>query len=270
MNPLVSFIKSKYSFITKNLKFIDQNKVIYYNDSFYTVFREFNYEKQPTNYLYFIIRFTPSNKTIKQNILFSKRVMWFFLGFTGLLSKKWCVNYETEECLGIYTFKTEQDAVNYSKSYAYKNMKKRSKEGSISYEIVSNINYKEFNVNNLSLCGIPCYEDCPIYNTDTNKKDAASVLNWFKENNWIDQHITLKEFMSLGKQCHGCKEITKKHWSSNCKILNCNIDQNTKCTSCTTYPCEILINHNKEAKYDLGLKLNEYLNYKEKGETNAT
>lgn len=61
------------------------------------------------------------------------------MGFKGFRSKYWCVNEDTGMCQGVHEWDKLEDAKHYSKSIAVKNMTKRSKPGSVSYEVLDNI-----------------------------------------------------------------------------------------------------------------------------------
>ena len=85
----------------------------------------------------FIIRFTPT-MAIGKNIQLSKVMLLIFMGFKGFRSKYWCINEETGECQGIYEWDTIADAKRYAKSMAVDNMNRRSKPGSVSFDILEN------------------------------------------------------------------------------------------------------------------------------------
>jgi hypothetical protein len=86
----------------------------------------------------FIPRFIPT-MPIAKNIQLSKVMLLIFMGFKGFQTKYWCVNEETGECQGIYEWDTVADAARYSKSIATKNMTKRSKPGSVSFDVLENL-----------------------------------------------------------------------------------------------------------------------------------
>ena len=52
---------------------------------------------------------------------------------------------------------------------------------------------------NMGVCGIDCYEKCHLYMTDSDENSAKIVLDWFKDNNWCDENLSLEDFMNEGK-----------------------------------------------------------------------
>jgi hypothetical protein len=84
----------------------------------------------------FIVRFKLSRMSVIKNINFSLLSIPFFIGLPGFRAKFWFLDRKTGWNQGIYQWKTEQDALNYSKSFAVDFMTKRSEPNSISYEII--------------------------------------------------------------------------------------------------------------------------------------
>lgn len=74
---------------------------------------------------------------VKKNISFSKIPMRVLFHFKGFMSKYWLMDESINTCMGVYRWATVADAERYSRSIAMKFMKKRSVEGSISYQISS-------------------------------------------------------------------------------------------------------------------------------------
>lgn len=83
----------------------------------------------------FEITFQLKNMSAKDNEKFSLLPMFFVIGCKGFCSKYWLVDEQSNTCRGIYQWSRLEDAVEYSKSYAVKFMKKRSVEGSVHYKI---------------------------------------------------------------------------------------------------------------------------------------
>lgn len=131
-NPVIGFICTMMLFITGRVKFIKTSK----KSGEYTVFRHVKIKSSKTPLAMFIIRFTPKDMGVEENIRFSRLPMMIFMGFKGFSEKHWMVNKETGECKGIYKWQTLKDAENYSKSIAVRFMTKRSVEGSVTFEIL--------------------------------------------------------------------------------------------------------------------------------------
>ncbi len=92
----------------------------------------------------FIVRFKLSKMSVEKNIKFSRLPIPMFIGLPGFRAKFWLLNRQTGHNLGIYQWKTEQDAIHYSRSFAVDFMAKRSIPGSVSYEIIPDSNIYEY------------------------------------------------------------------------------------------------------------------------------
>ncbi len=84
----------------------------------------------------FIVRFTPAQMSVRQNIRFSLLPMVPLLGMPGFREKYWCVNRHTGECQGIYAWQTAADAHAYAGSVALRFMTSRSLPGSVSHQVL--------------------------------------------------------------------------------------------------------------------------------------
>jgi hypothetical protein len=83
----------------------------------------------------FMVKFQLKNMNVKDNIKFSRLPMLLLIHFRGFQSKYWLCDEKTNTCIGIYRWKTMEDAKKYSKSIAMKFMMKRSVPGSVSFQI---------------------------------------------------------------------------------------------------------------------------------------
>ncbi len=144
-NPVLGFLKCMLLHTCLQVKYIKTEigkKIIMEDGKEFTVFRRvvikryFNKDKDSEGL--FLVRFTPTME-IKKNIKLSTLLMFFIMGFKGFRSKYWCVNETDGMCLGIYEWDTIIDADRYSKSIAVRNMTKRSLPGSITFQIMQNI-----------------------------------------------------------------------------------------------------------------------------------
>lgn len=136
-NPIKGFLKTSILFLTKKVSFVKNNigEIVKYDDDYFEVFRRVIIKTNKASKAIFIIRFTPKDMTVDENIRFSKKPMRIFMGFSGFQNKYWCVNRETKECLGIYEWDSIDNAKKYSKSIAVKFMTNRSIEKSVSFKI---------------------------------------------------------------------------------------------------------------------------------------
>ncbi|MEM1483717.1 YdhR family protein [Oscillospiraceae bacterium PP1C4] len=83
----------------------------------------------------FIIRFQLKNMSSKINKIFSLLPMLFLIHFKGFMSKYWLCDDNTNECIGVYCWKSRADAERYANGIAVSFMKKRSIKDSVTYEI---------------------------------------------------------------------------------------------------------------------------------------
>ena len=143
-NPLFGFLRTLFLFILGRVQFNKEvvgATIVMPDGREFKIFRRVVIKKfikkNESPLGLFIVCFTPT-MDIKKNIRLSKFLMLIFMGFKGFRSKYWCVNEESGRCQGVYEWDRTEDAENYSKSIAVRNMTKRSKPGSVSYEILDN------------------------------------------------------------------------------------------------------------------------------------
>lgn len=151
MSPLYSLLKFIYNLILLRIKFIDtyNKQLVKMRDGMeFEVFRHIIVGKRKLpkeeRGAIFIVRFKLSEMSVEQNIKFSRFPIPMFAGLTGFRAKFWFLNRNNGFNQGIYQWKTEQDAINYSNSFAVKFMMKRSVKDSISYEILPNRNIYDY------------------------------------------------------------------------------------------------------------------------------
>jgi hypothetical protein len=110
--------------------------------------------------------------------------------------------------------------------------------------------------NPITVCGLDCSK-CDIYFIDEDKEIAKRLLGWFKKEGWRPELTTVQEFMQEGKFCEGCRGNREKHWSANCEILICCVDEKglNSCHKCTEFICDKLEEWgNKNEKYTQGIE----------------
>ena len=94
----------------------------------------------------------------------------------------------------------------------------------------------------IAVCGLNCAK-CPLYLIPDDREAAENVLYWFKEQGWLDDKITVEEFMKEnGRECEGCRGPKDKRWTPDCFFVNCaNEKGHETCADCDCFPCEKLI-----------------------------
>jgi len=88
--------------------------------------------------------------------------------------------------------------------------------------------------NMLAPCGIDC-SACDIRRAKSEPELLKNILDWFKNERKLDlkpEQIT----------CDGCLGDRSKHWSADCSILKCSVDDHglDSCSDCAEFPCERL------------------------------
>lgn len=100
------------------------------------------------------------------------------------------------------------------------------------------------NINNdhIAACGLDCSQ-CEIFKADNDPEIAQGVADWFKKEKNIDIEVA-------DIHCDGCRGKRIEHWSPDCWILKCCVDEKKleNCSSCDEFPCEKLVQWSQETK----------------------
>jgi hypothetical protein len=93
----------------------------------------------------------------------------------------------------------------------------------------------------IAACGLDC-EACAIRRLPFDAKAAESVVVWFREMGWLEADEGVTEVLARGMYCRGCHADRELHWSPDCWILHCSVDDKglANCSECKTFPCERL------------------------------
>jgi hypothetical protein len=93
----------------------------------------------------------------------------------------------------------------------------------------------------MAACGLDCGA-CDLYKASFDISAAESLVEWFKSKGWIGIHDGAAELMEKGPYCCGCQGDRNKHWSGNCAILICCVDERKleHCAHCDEFPCQRL------------------------------
>jgi hypothetical protein len=94
----------------------------------------------------------------------------------------------------------------------------------------------------IAVCGLECHK-CDILQATSDPKVAQEIADWFKKERNEDMKLE-------GIRCLGCKGDRAKHWSPDCWILRCCVDQKglEYCYECGEFPCEKLTDWSKGSK----------------------
>lgn len=94
----------------------------------------------------------------------------------------------------------------------------------------------------IAACGLDCSR-CDIFEATDNPIIAQQVVEWFKKE--MDVEVKINDV-----HCLGCKGDRAAHWSPECWILLCCVDERKLdfCYQCEDFPCERLTQWAKEGK----------------------
>ncbi len=100
-----------------------------------------------------------------------------------------------------------------------------------------------------SVCGLEC-ESCEILNVPNDPKAARSVADWFREMGWLKDGEGVDYVVTKAPYCLGCKGDRGVHWSDDCWILKCCVDERQldNCGECDEFPCERLQDWSRESE----------------------
>ncbi len=87
----------------------------------------------------------------------------------------------------------------------------------------------------IAACGLLC-GSCDIRLASDDQKLAESIAEWFKTE--LNEDVSPKDM-----HCEGCHGPREKHWSQDCWILHCCVDDKglENCSHCKTFPCVKLV-----------------------------
>ncbi len=94
----------------------------------------------------------------------------------------------------------------------------------------------------IAVCGLVC-DKCDILQATNDPKMAQEIAGWFKKER--NEDVKLEDI-----RCLGCKGDRAKHWSPDCWILQCCVDQKglEYCYQCGEFPCRKLIQWSKSSE----------------------
>jgi hypothetical protein len=95
---------------------------------------------------------------------------------------------------------------------------------------------------NIAACGIDCGK-CPFPHIHESLENAQKWVGQFRQWGVIKENEGAEEIMAKGPYCISCRGDRTKHWSANCEILKCCVDEKglDNCSQCGEFPCEKLV-----------------------------
>ncbi len=90
----------------------------------------------------------------------------------------------------------------------------------------------------LACCGLNC-QTCEIRLAPTDRIAAEVVLKWFKSEGWLTADEGMPAVLERKMYCTGCLGSRETHWSADCWILQCCVDDHhlENCSQCPDFPC---------------------------------
>ena len=118
----------------------------------------------------------------------------------------------------------------------------------------------------IAVCGLDC-GPCDIRRAPNEPDAAQRIVAWFKEKGWLKENEGIAEVIERGMYCKGCRGDRSVHWSPDCWILKCCVDDKGHmfCYECSEFPCERLSERARENDH-YGQALNRLKKMKEKHE----
>ncbi|MCW3994294.1 MAG: DUF3795 domain-containing protein [Candidatus Bathyarchaeota archaeon] len=109
----------------------------------------------------------------------------------------------------------------------------------------------------VAVCGLNCAK-CEIFQASSNRDLAQKIVDWFKKER--DTVVKVEDIC-----CLGCRGDRAKHWSPDCWILKCCVDEKglEYCFQCGDFPCEKLKEWAEENK-SYGEALNRLVEMRKK------
>jgi uncharacterized protein DUF3795 len=95
----------------------------------------------------------------------------------------------------------------------------------------------------IAVCGIDCTH-CPLLKASLGDAQAAEHLaGWWKSEGWLKEDEGAAEILERGPHCLGCRGDRSTHWSADCQILKCCVDDKglASCHQCDDFACEQLV-----------------------------
>jgi len=93
----------------------------------------------------------------------------------------------------------------------------------------------------IAVCGLDC-GPCEIRRAPNEPDAAQRLVAWFKKERWLKEDEGMNEVIERRMYCMGCRGDRSVHWSSDCWILKCCVDDKGHefCYECVSFPCERL------------------------------
>lgn len=90
----------------------------------------------------------------------------------------------------------------------------------------------------MAVCGLDC-STCDIRRAPTDPDAGQRVVAWFHKMEWLEKDEGVAEIIERGMVCKGCREDRSLHWSPECPLLICCVDEKhlEHCAQCDEFVC---------------------------------
>lgn len=94
----------------------------------------------------------------------------------------------------------------------------------------------------MAVCGLDC-GSCTIRRMPFDPAAAEGVIGWFRSMGWLKEDEGLAEALERKMYCQGCLGDRAVHWSADCWILRCAVDERgiRHCHECADFACQRLV-----------------------------
>ena len=101
--------------------------------------------------------------------------------------------------------------------------------------------------NRMGACGLDCGK-CAIRLAPSDVNAARTVVHWFREEGWLADDEGMQQAIERKMYCTGCLGGRDTHWSADCWILACCVDQRglSNYSQCEAFACDRLVDWSKQ------------------------
>ena len=88
----------------------------------------------------------------------------------------------------------------------------------------------------IAVCGLECHK-CDLYRAWLDRKAAEHLTGWWRSEGWLEEGEGADKVMATAPHCLGCRGDRDKHWSANCGLLKCCVDDKrlATCADCDEF-----------------------------------
>lgn len=99
----------------------------------------------------------------------------------------------------------------------------------------------------MAACGLLC-GSCEIRRMPYDEEAAKVTIDWYREMGWLKSDEGVKEAIEKNMVCTGCHGNRSTHWSADCQILKCCVDDKNlrHCYECDEFPCDRLVKWSRQ------------------------